>query len=275
MPDRAFDVGIAEQHAVTFSAGLATQGLVPFCNIYSSFMQRGYDQVVHDVCVQNLPVNFCLDRAGFAGADGPTHHGAYDLVYFRCLPNMIVSAPMNESELRNLMYTAQLPRKEQAFSIRYPRGQGVLPNWRTDFEEIKIGTGRKIRDGEELAILTLGHIGNYAVEACEKLSASGVFPAHYDMRFVKPLDENLLHEIFSGYKRILTVEDGALQGGFGSAVLEFMADHGYTAEVKRLGIHDRVVEHGEQIELQRECGFDPEGIRLAVIAMLEPVAGRD
>ncbi len=274
MPGRAFDVGIAEQHAVTFSAGLATQGLVPFCNIYSTFMQRGYDQVVHDVCIQNLPVNFCLDRAGFAGADGPTHHGAYDLVYFRCLPNMIVSAPMNESELRNLMYTAQLPRKGQAFSIRYPRGHGVMPNWRTPFEEIKIGTGRKIRDGEEFAILTLGHVGNYAVEACEKLATSGVFPSHYDMRFVKPLDENLLHEIFSSHKRILTVEDGALQGGFGSAVLEFMADHGYTAEVKRLGIPDRVVEHGEQIELHRECGLDTEGIRLAIIAMLEPVAGR-
>jgi len=194
MPERAFDVGIAEQHAVTFSAGLATQGLVPFCNIYSSFMQRGYDQVIHDVCVQNLPVNFCLDRAGFAGADGPTHHGAYDLVYFRCLPNMIVSAPMNESELRNLMYSAQLPRTQGAFSIRYPRGQGVLSNWRTPFEEIKIGTGRKIRDGEEVAILTIGTIGNYAVEACGKLVAAGVYPAHYDMRFVKPLDEALLHE---------------------------------------------------------------------------------
>ncbi len=274
MPDRAFDVGIAEQHAVTFSAGLATQGLVPFCNIYSSFMQRGYDQVVHDVCIQNLPVNFCLDRAGFAGTDGPTHHGAYDLVYFRCLPNMIVSAPMNESELRNLMFTAQLPRKDRAFSIRYPRGQGVLADWRTAFEEISIGTGRKIRDGEELAILTLGHIGNYAVEACEKLANSGIFPAHYDMRFVKPLDENLLHEIFSNFKRILTVEDGALQGGFGSAVLEFMADHGYHAEVKRLGIPDRVVEHGEQIQLQHTCGFDTEGIQGAVIAMMEPATGR-
>ncbi|HMI64671.1 MAG TPA: 1-deoxy-D-xylulose-5-phosphate synthase [Cyclobacteriaceae bacterium] len=274
MPERAFDVGIAEQHAVTFSAGLATQGLVPFCNIYSSFMQRGYDQVIHDVCVQNLPVNFCLDRAGFAGADGPTHHGAYDLVYFRCLPNMIVSAPMNESELRNLMYSAQLPRTQGAFSIRYPRGQGVLPNWRTPFEEIKIGTGRKIRDGEEVAILTIGTIGNYVVEASEKLVAAGVYPAHYDMRFVKPLDEALLHEIFFNYKKILTVEDGCVQGGFGSAVLEFMADHGYTAEVKRLGIPDRVVEHGEQSELHRECGFDPEGIRSAVISMLEPVARR-
>lgn len=273
MPDRAFDVGIAEQHAVTFSAGLATQGLVPFCNIYSSFMQRGYDQVIHDVCIQNLPVNFCLDRAGFAGADGPTHHGAYDLVYFRCLPNMIVSAPMNESELRNLMFTAQLPRQTTAFSIRYPRGQGVMPNWRTPLEEIRIGSGRKIRDGEDIALLTIGTIGNYAVEACGKLVASGISPAHYDMRFVKPLDVELLHEIFSRFKKIMTVEDGCLQGGFGSAVLEFMADNGYSAEVRRLGIPDKVVEHGEQIELHRESGFDPEGIRRAVIAMLEPVSG--
>ena len=212
MPDRAFDVGIAEQHAVTFSAGLATQGLVPFCNIYSSFMQRAFDQVVHDVCIQNLPVNFCLDRAGFAGADGPTHHGAYDIAFFRCLPNMIVSAPMNESELRNLMYTAQLPRKENAFSIRYPRGQGVMPNWRTPMEEIKIGTARKIKEGEELAILTIGHIGNYAVEVCENLEARGINIAHYDMRFAKPLDEEMLHEVFAQFKKIITIEDGCIQG---------------------------------------------------------------
>jgi 1-deoxy-D-xylulose-5-phosphate synthase len=271
MPDRAFDVGIAEQHAVTFSAGLATQGLIPFCNIYSSFMQRAYDQVIHDVCIQNLPVNFCLDRAGFAGADGPTHHGAYDIAYFRCIPNIIISAPMNESELRNLMYTAQLPRTEGAFSIRYPRGQGVMPNWRTPFEEIKIGTGRKIKDGEELAILTIGHIGNYAVEACSQLSLKNIEVAHYDMRFVKPLDEQLLHQILSSFKKIITIEDGCLQGGFGSAVLEFMADNNYTAEVKRLGIPDRIVEHGEQIELHRECGFDSHGIEKAVIEMLESV----
>jgi len=271
MPDRAFDVGIAEQHAVTFSAGLATQGLIPFCNIYSSFMQRGYDQVVHDVCIQNLPVNFCLDRAGFAGADGPTHHGAYDIVYMRCLPNMIVSAPMNESELRNLMYTAQLPRKTEAFTIRYPRGQGVTPNWRTPMEEIKVGTGRMIRDGDELAILTIGHIGNYAVEVCKRLEKKGLEIAHFDMRFVKPLDEKLLHFIFRKFKKLVTVEDGCVQGGFGSAVLEFMADQNLYAEVKRLGIPDRVVEHGEQIELHRECGLDPDGIEKAVMEMLEPV----
>lgn len=272
MPDRAIDVGIAEQHAVTFSAGLATQGLIPFCNIYSTFMQRAYDQVIHDVCIQNLPVNFCLDRAGFAGADGPTHHGAYDIAYFRCLPNMIVSAPMNESELRNLMYTAQLPRKEGAFSIRYPRGQGVMPNWKTPMEEIKIGTGRKIREGEELAILTIGHIGNYAVEVCERLSKQNIEVAHYDMRFVKPLDEKLLHEIFSRHKKIITVEDGCVQGGFGSAIIEFMADNNYRAEIKRLGIPDRIVEHGEQQELHKECGFDPDGIERAVVEMLESVS---
>jgi 1-deoxy-D-xylulose-5-phosphate synthase len=271
MPDRAFDVGIAEQHAVTFSAGLATQGLIPFCNIYSSFMQRAYDQVIHDVCIQNLPVNFCLDRAGFAGADGPTHHGAYDIAYFRCIPNIIIASPMNESELRNLMFTAQLPRKEGAFSIRYPRGQGVMADWRTPFEEIKVGSGRKIKDGEELAVLTIGHIGNYAVEACSRLSRKGIEVAHYDMRFVKPLDELLLHQIFSSFKKVVTVEDGCLQGGFGSAILEFMADNNYTAEVKRLGIPDRIVEHGEQIELHRECGFDSHGIEKAVIEMLESV----
>lgn len=271
MPDRAFDVGIAEQHAVTFSAGMATQGLIPFCNIYSSFMQRAYDQVIHDVCIQDLPVNFCLDRAGFAGADGPTHHGAYDIAYFRCLPNMIVSAPMNEQELRNLMYTASLPRTAKAFSIRYPRGQGVMPEWRTPLEEVPIGKGRRLREGDELAILTLGHIGNYATEVCERLEKQGVQVAHYDMRFVKPLDEELLREVFSTYRKVVTVEDGSVQGGFGSAILEFMADHRYSAEVKRLGIPDRVVEHGEQIELHHECGFDPDGIYSAVVALLESV----
>jgi len=271
MPDRAFDVGIAEQHAVTFSAGLATQGLIPFCNIYSSFMQRAYDQVIHDVCIQNLPVNFCLDRAGFAGADGPTHHGAYDIAYFRCIPNMIIAAPMDESQLRDLMFTAQLPRKGQAFSIRYPRGQGVLSTWRTPMEEITIGTGRKIKDGEELAILSIGHIGNYAVQACARLLEKGIDVAHFDMRFAKPLDEQLLHEIFSTFTKIVTIEDGCIQGGFGSAILEFMSDNGYHAQVRRLGIPDRIVEHGEQIELHQECGFDPEGIEKAVVEMLEPV----
>ena len=267
MPDRAFDVGIAEQHAVTFSAGMATQGLIPFCNIYSSFMQRAYDQVIHDVCLQNLPVVFCLDRAGFAGADGPTHHGAYDLAYFRCIPNLVVSAPMNEEELRNLMYTAT--QYEGPFSIRYPRGNGVMPEWKTPFREIPVGQGRIIKEGKDVAILTIGHIGNYAIEACESLEKEGLNPAHYDMRFVKPLDESLLHEVFAKFKKVITVEDGCLMGGFGSAVLEWMMDHGYQAQVKRLGIPDSVIEHGEQIELQRECGFDPDGIAEAVRSMVE------
>ena len=269
MPDRAFDVGIAEQHAVTFSAGLATQGLVPFCNIYSSFMQRAYDQVVHDVCLQNLHVVFCLDRAGFAGADGPTHHGAYDIAFMRCIPNMVVAAPMDEAELRNMMYTAQLPR-DTAFTIRYPRGEGVMPEWRTPMQELEVGKGRVIRDGEDVAILTLGHIGNYAIEACQKLAEEGVFPAHYDMRFAKPVDEEMLDEVFGKFDKVITVEDGCLMGGFGSAVLEYMADKGYSAKVIRLGIPDSVIEHGTQLELHRECGFDPDGIAQTVRKILQP-----
>ncbi len=267
MPDRAFDVGIAEQHAVTFSAGMATRDLVVYCNIYSSFMQRAYDQVIHDVCLQQLPVIFCLDRAGFAGADGPTHHGAYDIAYMRCIPHMVVASPMDEEELRNLMYTFQLEETQKlktAFTIRYPRGEGVMPDWKRPFQKLEIGKGRKIKDGEEVAILTIGHIGNYAVKACEMLEKEGLNPAHYDLRFVKPLDEEMLHEVFQKFDRVITVEDGCLQGGMGSAVLEFMIDNGYTAKVKRLGIPDRIVEHGEQIELQRECGFDPSGIANAV-----------
>jgi 1-deoxy-D-xylulose-5-phosphate synthase len=263
MPERAFDVGIAEQHAVTFSAGLATQGLIPFCNIYSTFMQRAYDQVIHDVCIQNLPVVFCLDRAGIAGADGPTHHGVYDLAYMRCLPNIVVSAPMNEQELRNLMFTAQLPGNGP-FSIRYPRGQGVMPNWKTPFEKIEIGKGRLVEEGEDVAVLSIGHVGNHALEARNLLAEEEVFPAIYDMRFVKPLDEELLHTIFNKFNKIVTVEDGCLMGGFGSAILEFMADHQYSAKVIRLGIPDRLVEHGEQPELHKECGYDAEGIAEAV-----------
>ncbi len=271
MPDRAFDVGIAEQHAVTFSAGMATRGSIVYCNIYSTFMQRAYDQVVHDVCIQGLPVIFCLDRAGIAGADGPTHHGAYDIAYMRCVPNMIVSAPMDEAQLRNLMYTAQLPTIQggkRAFTIRYPRGQGVMPEWRTPLEEIEVGTGRKIRDGEDLAILTLGHVGNFAEEACESLLKQEIAAAHYDLRFAKPLDEKMLHEIFQKYDRILTVEDGCLQGGVGSAILEFITEHGYTARVKRLGIPDRIIEHGEPHELYRECGYDALGIARAAQDMI-------
>lgn len=268
MPDRAFDVGIAEQHAVTVSAGLATQGMKVFCNIYSSFMQRAYDMVIHDVAIQKLPVIFCLDRGGLVGEDGPTHHGAYDIAYMRCVPNMIVTAPMNEQELRNLMYTAQLPETNAPFSIRYPRGQGVMPDWRTPFEKIEIGTGRKITDGEEIAILTIGHPGNFAIAACKELATEDIRPAHYDMRFVKPLDEKMLHEVAQRYSKIITVEDGTVQGGFGSAVLEFMAANNYTPEIKILGIPDRIIEHGKPDELYRECGFDATGIAAAVRDML-------
>lgn len=271
MPDRAFDVGIAEQHAVTFSAGMATRGLVVYCNIYSTFMQRAYDQVIHDVCIQELPVIFCLDRAGFAGADGPTHHGAYDIAFMRCIPNMVIAAPMNEEELRNLMYTFQLDEVQKlktAFTIRYPRGEGVLPDWRRPLRKVAIGKGQKIKDGSDIAILTIGHVGNYAVQACEMLKQDGVSAAHYDLRFVKPLDEAMLHEVFQQFDKVLTVEDGCVKGGMGSAVLEFMADHEYTAKVKRLGIPDRIVEHGEQIELHHECGFDPEGIADAAREMV-------
>ncbi len=270
MPDRAFDVGIAEQHAVTFSAGLATQGLIPFCNIYSTFMQRAYDQVIHDVCIQNLQVILCMDRAGFAGADGPTHHGAYDISYMRCIPNLVVSAPMNEVELRNLMFTAT--KYQGPFAIRYPRGQGVLPDWQRPMEEIEVGTGRELVEGEDLAILTIGHIGNYATEVVDRLRKEGINAGQYDMRFVKPLDEKLLHKVFQQYSEIITVEDGCLMGGFGSAILEFMADHGYNSRLVRLGIPDRIVEHGEQLELHRECGFDPEGIYQTAIKMLNPVS---
>lgn len=263
MPDRAFDVGIAEQHAVTFSAGLATQGLVPFCNIYSSFMQRAYDQVIHDVALQNLNVVMCLDRAGVVGADGPTHHGAYDIAFMRCIPGLTVSAPMNEEELRNLMYTAQL-KDQGPFVIRYPRGKGVMPDWKRPFQALPIGKGRKITDGEEVAILSLGAIGNEAVKACQLLQQEGIFPAHYDLRYAKPLDQELLHEVFTKYKRVITLEDGCLQGGVGSAILEFMVDNNYHSQVKRLGIADEIIEHGEQEVLWEVCGYDVQGIVKAV-----------
>ena len=256
MPDRAFDVGICEQHAVTLSAGLATQGMRVFCNIYSSFMQRAYDMVIHDVAIQNLPVVFCLDRAGLVGDDGPTHHGCYDIAYMRCIPNMIISAPMNEKELRNLMYTAQLETTQNPFVIRYPRGEGVMPEWRTPFEAITIGQGRKLKDGNDIAILSIGHPGNFAATAIRDVKAEGINPAHYDMRFVKPLDEALLHEVFSKYKKIITIEDGTVVGGFGTAILEFMNEHGYTASIKIMGIPDRLVEHGTPKQLYDEIGID-------------------
>ena len=267
MPDRTFDVGIAEQHAVTFSAGLAVQGLLPFCNIYSSFMQRAYDQVLHDVAIQNLNVVFCLDRAGLVGADGATHHGAYDLAYMRCIPNMIVSAPMNEEELRNLMFTAQLPNRGP-FTIRYPRGRGVLSKWKTAMKEIQIGKGRRLLNGNDIAILSVGHPGNFVAEAAEQLKAIGVSIAHYDMRFVKPIDELMLHEVFTKFNKVITVEDGCIMGGFGSAVIEFMADQKYQAEVVRLGVPDKYIHHGTQKELWSDCGYDADGIIDTVIKTL-------
>jgi 1-deoxy-D-xylulose-5-phosphate synthase len=272
IPERAFDVGICEQHAVTFSAGMATQGLIPFCNIYSTFMQRAYDQVMHDVALQNLHVVFCLDRGGLAGADGPTHHGAYDIAYMRCLPNMVVAAPMNEQELRNMMFTGY--KTPGPMSIRYPRGNGVMTEWRTPLELIPMGKGRKLKDGDDLAILSIGHIGNIATKAVQKLESEGMSVAHYDMRFVKPLDEELLHEIFTHHTKVITVEDGCIQGGFGSAVLEFMADHGYSAQVKRLGIPDRYIEHGTQPELWKECGYDEEGIYNEAFSLVKAFALR-
>ncbi len=271
MPERAFDVGIAEQHAVTFSAGMAYQGLKPFCNIYSSFMQRAYDQVVHDVAIQKLPVIFCLDRAGMAGADGPTHHGAYDIAYMRCIPNMIVSAPMNEEELRNLMYTAQGDEVNAPFVIRYPRGQGVMPDWKTPFKKVQIGTGRKVKSGDDVAILSIGNIGNEAVKAAERLVKEDCSCAVYDMRFVKPIDELLLHEIFGKHDKVITVEDGCIQGGFGSAVIEFMIDNGYKADVVRLGIPDRVVEHGSQPQLYAECQYDADAIVREALSLTQNI----
>lgn len=264
MPDRAIDVGIAEQHAVTLSAGMARQGLKVFCNIYSSFMQRAYDMVIHDVAIQNIPVIFCLDRGGLVGDDGATHHGAYDLAYMRCIPNMIVCAPMDEAELRHMMYTAQLPETVNPMSIRYPRGQGVMPEWRVPMQPLQIGQGRVIREGNDIAILTIGHVGNFAVAACKALSTEDLNPAHYDMRFVKPLDEAMLHDIAAKFSRIITVEDGTVKGGFGSAVAEFMAENNYHPQITMLGIPDRVVEHGKPEELHRDCGYDAAGIARAV-----------
>jgi 1-deoxy-D-xylulose-5-phosphate synthase len=263
MPDRAFDVGIAEQHAVTFSAGLAAQGMIPFCNIYSSFFQRAYDQFVHDVALQNLPVVFCLDRAGLVGEDGATHHGSFDLSFLRCIPNTIIASPMDEQQMRNMMYSAQL-RPQGPYVIRYPRGNGVLASWNSPFKEIITGTARKLLDGDQLAVISIGHIGNNVLQACKLLQEEGFSIAHYDLRFLKPMDEKTLHEIFSGFTNILTVEDNALLGGMGSAILEFMADNNYGARVKRLGIPDYFVEQGSIEELQEECGFSLDSIKKAI-----------
>lgn len=267
MPDRGFDVGIAEGHAVTFSGGMAKDGLLPFCNIYSSFMQRAYDNVIHDVAIQKLNVVFCLDRAGLVGQDGPTHHGAFDLAYMRPIPNLTVASPLNEHELRKMMYTAQLPN-QGPFVIRYPRGRGVLPEWKCPLEAIEIGKGRLLKEGKDIAVLTLGPIGNTAQQAIAKAEKqSGKSIAHYDLRFLKPLDEELLHEIGKKFKKIVTLEDGVLKGGMGSAILEFMADHGYTPTVKRIGIPDKFVQHGKPEELYQICGMDSQSIEKVLLSI--------
>tara|TARA_Y100001933_G_scaffold93049_1_gene93798 strand:+ start:6946 stop:8886 length:1941 start_codon:yes stop_codon:yes gene_type:complete len=271
MPDRTFDVGIAEQHAVTFSAGLATQNKLPFCNIYSTFMQRAYDQLIHDVAIQNLNVVFCLDRGGLVGADGPTHHGVYDIAYLRCIPNLVVSSPINELELRNLMYTAQKPN-QGPFSIRYPRGKGVVVDWKKEFKEIVVGKGEMIQKGKDLAILSIGHPGNFVINAQKKLKEDGISAAHYNMRFVKPIDEGLLHKIFKKFDKILTIEDGCVQAGFGSAILEFMAKNNYSAKFKMLGIPDKFVSHGTQRELYAECFYDEDAIIKSTYKLLDKVS---
>ena len=264
MPERCFDVGIAEGHAVTFSAGLAAAGMVPFCNIYSSFMQRAYDNVIHDIAILKLPVVLCLDRAGLVGEDGPTHHGVFDLAYFRPIPNLTISSPMNEHELRHLMYTAQLPDKGP-FVIRYPRGRGVLKDWKCPLEEIPVGKGRKLKDGKDMAVVTLGPIGNIAAKAIERAEKEkDISIAHYDLRFLKPLDEEMLHEIGRSFSRIITIEDGIRKGGMGTAILEFMSDNEYTPHVHRIGVPDKFVEHGTIQELYHLCGMDEEGILEAI-----------
>lgn len=266
MPDRAFDVGIAEGHAVTFSGGMAKEGLQPFCNIYSSFAQRAYDNIIHDLAILNLPVVLCLDRAGLVGEDGPTHHGVFDLAALRPIPNLTIAAPMDEKELRRLMYTAQLPDKGM-FVIRYPRGRGVNKDWKCPLEEIKVGTGRKLKDGDKVAILTVGPIGNDAQKAIEALPQRDNV-AHYDMRFIKPLDGDLLDEIGKKFKKVITIEDGVRNGGFGSAVLEWFNDHGYAPSVQRMGLPDEFVTHGSVDELRRIVGLDAPHIKQNIEAML-------
>ena len=269
MPDRAFDVGIAEGHAVTFSGGMAKEGMVPFCNIYSSFMQRAYDNIIHDVAIQRLNVVFCLDRAGLVGEDGPTHHGVFDLAYLRPIPNMTVASPYDEHELRRLMYTAQLPDKGP-FAIRYPRGKGVLVDWKCPLEAVEVGKGRKLKDGTDVAVITLGPVGNVAARAISRAEADkGCSVAHYDLRFLKPLDEAMLHEIGQRFARVVTLEDGVLKGGMGSAVLEFMSDNGYHPVVRRLGIPDRFIQHGAVPELQAICGIDETNIYNTIIQLLD------
>lgn len=260
MPDRAFDVGIAEGHAATFSGGMAKEGLQPFCNIYSAFMQRAYDNVIHDIALLRLPVVLCLDRAGLVGEDGPTHHGVFDLAYFRPIPNLTITSPMDEHELRRLMYTAQLPDRGP-FVIRYPRGRGVLTEWRCPLEEVPVGKGRRLKEGKDLAVISLGPIGHTVARAIERAEREqGLSIAHYDLRFLKPLDEELLHEVGLNFQHVVTVEDGVLKGGMGSVILEFFADHDYIPHIKRIGVPDEFIEHGSVQELHQVCGMDEEGI---------------
>jgi len=268
IPERTFDVGIAEQHAVTFSAGLATQGLIPYCNIYSSFLQRAYDQIIHDVALQKLHVVFCIDRGGLVGSDGATHHGFFDIAYMRNIPNIIVSAPMDFTDLRNLMYSAQLEKINGPFSIRFPRGSGGPADWNKPFREIETGKARMINEGSDIAVLSIGHAGNFVVSAVENLARENISVMHYDMRFIVPLDGEVLDSVFTRFRKIITVEDGILKGGFGSAVLEYMIDRGFNAEVRRLGIPDYFVEQGSQKELYHECGYDAEGIEKAIREMM-------
>ena len=258
-PERAFDVGIAEGHAVIFSAGLAKEGMIPFCNIYSSFMQRAYDMVIHDVALQKLHMVLCLDRAGLVGEDGPTHHGVFDLAYLRPVPNLIIASPLNEWDLRNLMYTAY-SAKEGTFVIRYPRGKGEKADWHNEMEILPVGKGRMLKEGMDVAVLTLGPVGNEALKAIAKAEKEGVSAALYDMIYLKPIDEELLHEVGRKFKRIVTIENGVIKGGLGSAVLEFMADNGYTPRMKRIGVPDRFIEHGSVPELFRLCGMDSDSI---------------
>lgn len=264
MPNRAFDVGIAEGHAVTFSAGMAKDGLVPFCNIYSSFSQRAYDNIIHDAALLNLPVVLCLDRAGLVGEDGPTHHGVFDIAALRAVPNLTIASPMDEHELRNLMYTAQLPNKG-TFIIRYPRGNGVCPDWRSPFEEITVGTGRCLRAGTDVAVITLGPIGNDVAKLLDEMQGTKQV-AHYDLRFVKPLDENLLQDIGRKFNKIITIEDGVRTGGMGSAVLEWMSDHGFRPQIVRMGLPDAFIEHGSVAELRQLVGLDADSIRKEIEA---------
>jgi 1-deoxy-D-xylulose-5-phosphate synthase len=267
MPERAIDVGIAEQHAVTFAAGLATQGMIPFCNIYSTFLQRGYDQLIHDVAIQKLHVVFCLDRAGLVGEDGATHQGVFDLAYLRCIPNMIIAAPLNEIELRNLMYTAQ-KAGNLPFAIRYPRGYGVTKDWQVDFKKIDIGTGNMINSGDNIAVISIGHIGNMIIDITAEVKTKKINIGHFDIRFLKPIDEQMLHEVFKNYEIIITIEDGCIKGGMGSAILEFASDQNYKNQIVRFGVPDQFIEHGSTEEQRKECGYDKNSVIKKILELL-------